>query len=224
MWKDVKRLSSKFSFYTITQHKSDSSILSDLQDIPILATHFTSVLANSNHNDHFNSLKLQAKALSISVDTDDSHLPYNVPVSLPELPISIHKNLSNSAPGSMLKNIYSYFLYIILHQDIYPQASYHSPNTEIHQWPSSLSVSYRPIASTYVQGKLFQKILNKKLQYFDFSNWTAFFPLFNIPSRPLQTLIFKPEKLFSLNLNFTLLSSTSKKYFFLSGDYTYASS
>lgn len=66
---------------------------------------------SKHYNEHFLTLESQTEAVPISLNTDDSSLPYNLPISLPELLLSIYENLRNFAPGpdnipaSMLKNL-----------------------------------------------------------------------------------------------------------------------
>jgi len=182
----IKKISGKSSFHTITQLKSDSSDLYDPQDIAqLLAAHFSSVSANSNYDDHFLTTKLQTEALPISFHTDNSSLPYNLPISLPELRSAIHKNLKNSAPGpdnihaAMLKNIHpnalAYLLSLfnaILHLGTYSLAWKLATIIPILKPTKDPTVpgSYRPIVLICVLGKLLQKILNKRQFWFLESN------------------------------------------------------
>ena len=133
----------------------------------------------------FSHLKTNAESQQINFDTVEKQ-PYNMPISLSELHLAIHKNLKNASPGpdnihaAMLKNLHpNSILYLlslfnaILLQGVYPlpwKLAIILPFLKPAKNPS-LPDSYRPIALTSVLGKLFQKILNKRLTWFlDFNN------------------------------------------------------
>ena len=186
MWRDIKRLAGKSSFHTISQLKSDSSTLSDPQDISeLFASHFAAVSADTNYDTDFLNLKSLAEAYPISFNSENNSLSYNLPITAFELRSTIHKNLRNASPGpdnihaSMLKHLHpNSFVYLLsLFNEILLQGSYPiswklaiilpilKPSKD-----QSFSSSYRPIALTSVLGKLFQKILNKRLFWFLESN------------------------------------------------------
>jgi len=185
MWKDIKRLAGSRSNHTITQLRTDSTTFNNPHDISeILASHFSSVSADSNYDPSFLSHKSQEESCPISFDSNDSSLPYNSQITLSELLTTIH-NLKNSSPGpddihsTMLKNLHpnslTYLLSLfnsILHQGTYPlywKLAIILPILKPDKDPS-LPSSYRPIALTSILGKLLQKILNKRLFWFLESN------------------------------------------------------
>ena len=107
-------------------------------------------------------------------------------ITLLKLHLAIHKNLKNASPGpdnihtSLLKNLHPnstlYLLSLIntiLSQGVYPlpwKLATILPFLKSAKDPS-LPDSYRPIALNSVLGKLFQKILNKRITWFlDFNN------------------------------------------------------
>ena len=186
MWRDIKRLAGSSSFHNITELNSGTSSITDPQAISeFLASHFSSVSADSNYDGHFLTLKNEAEAHPVSFDSTDTSLDYNLLISSSELNTCIHKNLRNASPGpdnihaSMIKNLHSnsrtYLLSLfnaILHQSYYPlpwKLAIILPILKPAKDPS-LASSYRPIALTSVLGKLFQKILNKRLFWFLESN------------------------------------------------------
>ena len=181
MWKDIKRLSGNSSFHMISQLKTNSQILSSPPDIAeLLAKHFANTSSDNNYDNHFLTHKNQSESTPTNFDTNEDH-SYNRPISLPELHLAIHKNLRNASPGpdkihaSMLKNPHpnslSYLLSLfntILIQNTYPlpwKLAIILPILKPQKDPS-LPDSYRPIALTSVLGKLFQKILNKRLIWY----------------------------------------------------------
>jgi len=149
------------------------------------AKHFADISSDNNYDNHFLTLKHQSEALPINLDTNEQ-LPYNLPISLFRLQSAIHKNLKNASPGpdkihaSMLKNLHpnslsyllSLFNSILLHNSYPPSwklvivLAILKPSRD----PSHPD-SFRPITLTSVLGKLFQKILNKRLTwYLEYNN------------------------------------------------------
>jgi len=134
VWRDTKRLAGSSSFHNITDLNSGTSSITDPQAISeFLASHFSSVSADLNYDDHFLTLKNEAEAHLIFFNSTDTTHDYNLPISSSELDTCIHKNLRNSSPdphnihASMIKNLHSnsltYLLSLfnaILHQSYYP--------------------------------------------------------------------------------------------------------
>ena len=188
MWRDIKRLTGNSSPHRITQIKSDSLLISDpLLISETLAKHYSTVSSNSNYDDSFLAHKIQTEnTQQLSFDSpNEESLVYNLPISLDELTTTLERNLKNASPGldsihaTMLKNLHhnsiTYLLSLfntIFSQNIYPPSwkiaiilPFLKPNAD-----PILPVSYRPIALTSVLGKLFQKILNKRLFWYLESN------------------------------------------------------
>ena len=118
--------------------------------------------------------------------TSNESLSYNLPISVHELQSTILRNLKNASPGpdrihaSMIQNLHpNSFTYLL---DLFN--SILSKNTYPHSWKMAITLpilkpnkdptlpsSYRPIALTSVLGKLFQKILSKRLFWYLESNY-----------------------------------------------------
>lgn len=187
MWRGVKRISGNGSYHHISQLKSQDFYISDPSLITeALANHFSSVSSNTNYDDSFLFHKLQTESSPVSFDSPAGESPsYNLPISEYELISTIHKNLKNAAPGqdnihaSMLKNLHPTALsYLLsLFNSIFLSNNYPLPWKTVIILPilkpssdPHLPGSYRPIALSSVLGKLFQKILNKRLLWYLESN------------------------------------------------------
>lgn len=187
MWRDIKKLTGNGSFRSISQLKTDHSITSDpLLISEILAKHYTSVSSNANYDSDFLEYKLQQEKFDISFDPPSNEpLPYNLPISENELSNTINKNLRNASPGldnihaAMIKNLHPNSLtYLLsLFNSIFSQNTYPIFWKTVIILPilkpgsdPLLPASYRPIALSSVLGKLFQKILNKRLLWYLESN------------------------------------------------------
>ena len=152
----------------------------------ILAEHYISVSSNSNYDQQFLTLKLQAEKSPPSFDPlPGEHPAYNLPITEEKLINTINKNMKNAPPrqdnihAAMLKNLHensrSYLLALfnnIFSSNIYSLSwktviilPFLKPNAD-----PTIPASYRPIAQSSVLGKLFQKILNKRLFWYLQSN------------------------------------------------------
>ena len=182
MWRDIKRLTGKNSFTPINQIETKDAVISDPQMISEnFAKLFANISSNSNYTPNFLLLKLKSESNPINYESRDHSIPYNHPITLFELTTAIHKNLRNASPGpdnihaAMLKNLHpnavTYLLALfnaIFDQATYPddwKLAYILPLLKPNMDPSCPE-SYRPIALTSVMGKLFQKIINKRLLWF----------------------------------------------------------
>lgn len=187
MWRDIKKLTGNGSFRPISQLKSNNSYTTDpLLISEILAKHYASVSSNSNYDQHFLTHKLQTEKSPISfTPTPNVTNSYNLPITKQELIHTINRNLKNASPGqdnihaAMLKNLHenslSYLLSLfncIFESNAYPLSwktvvilPFLKPDKD-----PTLPASYRPIALSSVLGKLFQKILNKRLLWYLESN------------------------------------------------------
>ena len=67
------------------------------------------ISSEENYDYRFFTLKTQSEVHPINFNSDEGSHPYNLPISLTELHLTIHKNLRNDHEEStILKNLYSH--------------------------------------------------------------------------------------------------------------------
>ncbi len=243
-WKCVSSLKGKNSRQSIKGLVQDNKFFTDLHEITnIIGSYFASVSATENYEKDFITYKKSIESVPILFDSSNTE-SYNQPISRYELISTIKQNLKKSALGPdgihpyMIKNLpenaITFILQLynkILLSDSFPDSwkiAHVIPILKPDKDPLIVS-SYHPIALTSVLGKLYEKILNKrliwylestnslnKLQFGFRKNHSTHHALLDLQTRihkaivnknHLYTIFFDLEKAYDLTWHYNILRS-----------------
>lgn len=177
IWNMIRALEKKNSFHVITGLYSDTNLLtSPLEIANLLSNHFAEASNNSAFHPEFQQIRENSVLSNLDFFSDSAE-PYNSPISLHELQNAIrstkvgaigadnfHLQILIAMPEVTLLQVLSLFNRL-WSQNHFPQCwktAIVLPLLKAGKNPT-LPDSYRPISLLSVLGKIFEKIINKRL-------------------------------------------------------------
>src|SRR6266576_1187985 len=180
-WKSIKILKGSYIPNHISSLQDGNQTLTSHSDIAeCFARFFSEVSSNQSFSPEFLSIKEAAEQKFLDFSSNNSEL-YNLPFTINELCHCLTHNIKNSSPGPddihpfMIKNLPDVGLKHLLNMfnQIWTSNSFPlswkksviipipKPNKELH-----LPSSFRPISLTSVIGKIFEKMISKRLTWY----------------------------------------------------------
>ena len=180
VWKRVRKIAGKYSSPSLPLLNHGSTLTDDPRiTAGIFAEAFASVSSVENYPENFRRYKGMMELKTISFQTDQNH-PYNDPFSYQELIYSL-STTKESSPGideitySMIKKCHPRLIEMILQtfnrifsDKVFPELwrtsiiiPIQKPNKDHHE-----PLNHRPIALTSCLCKLFEKMINLRLNWY----------------------------------------------------------
>lgn len=179
VWKRISAMMGKSREQKIVLQGTNNTTVSNHIDVAnILAEHYEKISSNENYSLEFQQIKTMEETREIIFEPNDN-LIYNLPLQMRELEKALSES-KDTSPGSdnipyqFVKNLSSNAKYLLLNlynnlwsKGIYPDAWKNALIIPIHKpgKDPKLPSSYRPISLTCCLGKLFERIINERLNW-----------------------------------------------------------
>jgi hypothetical protein len=186
MWSQIKKLTGSKQYSSTVQLQHNGRFIKEpLEVAQVLSTHFAQVASDENYEPSFRMKKNHEEQSPINFQIENTKTSYNEPISTSEVILTLRKLKKNSSPG--LDEIHPAMLLNLHPQAIQKLTDLFNRILASGEYPSSWKraivvaipkpnkdplqpTSYRPISLTSVLAKLFERILNKRLNWYLESN------------------------------------------------------